>query len=116
MRWIGTLLLSAPFVCMVALVIVAFVQGLLDRFGRKPQNKRRKRCTGAGYALSAAFLCLSIFYRPQLELAVAAQIQQEEQDDKDDQGDPESPVRHLLRQLRRIRRGEPVDRLIWRLG
>ena len=115
MQWIGMLSLSAPFLCMVALVAVAFVQGLFAPAGPKTDGRRRRRRVGAGYALGAAFLCVSIFYRPQLRLAVAAQVQQEEKDDEDDQGDPESPVRHLLRQLRRIRRGEHVDQLVWRL-
>jgi hypothetical protein len=111
MQWIGNLFLSAPLACIVALVIVAFLQGLRLRF----DPKMRVRRAGAAYALGAAFLCLSMFYRPQLELAATASIRQQEQQDEDDQGDPESPIRHLLRQLRRIRRGEPVDRLIWRL-
>jgi hypothetical protein len=115
MQWIETLFLSAPLLCMIALVIVAFVQGIRWRPGQRTDTPRPKRRTGAVYALGAAFLCFSIFYRPRLELAVTAQIQQQEQKDEDDKGDPESPLRHLLRQLRRIRRGEPVDRLLWRL-
>lgn len=113
--WIATLAFSAPFVCMTALVVVAWLQGLHARLTGKVSPHRSFRRAGAAYALGAAFLCLSAFYRPRLELAAAAQVQQEQQDDEDDQGDHESPIRHLLRQLRRIRRGDPVDHLVWRL-
>jgi hypothetical protein len=115
MQWIETLFLSAPVVCIVALVMVAFVQGIRWRPGRGTEAPRTMRRTGAVYALGAAFLCFSIFYRPRLELAVTAQIQRQEQKDEDDNGDRESPLQHLLRQLRLIRKGERVDRLVWRL-
>jgi hypothetical protein len=115
MQWIGILGSSAPLVCIVALVMVAFVQGLFWRISRKNNPQRRVRRVGASYALGAAFLCLSIIYHPRLELAAKAVIQQQEQEDEDDQDEPESPLRHLLLQLRLIRRGEPVDRLVWRL-
>jgi len=115
MEWIGTLFLCAPIVCMIVLVFVAFLQGLPWPTGRKAHTQKRARRTGAAYALGAAFLCFSFFYHPRLELAVTAPLREKEQEEEDDQGDPESPIRHLLRQLRRIRRGEPVDRLLWRL-
>lgn len=114
MLWIGILSLS-PFVCMVLLVFVAFVQGLRARKKPGPRPLSGVRRIGAGYAIGAAFLCFSMFYHPRLELATIAQIQQQEQDDEDDQSEPASPIRKLLRQLRRIRRGEPVDHLVWRL-
>jgi type VI protein secretion system component VasK len=114
MQWIGLLSLS-PIVCIIALVIVAFLQDIRWRIYQKRHPQKRMRRIGAAYALGAAFLCFSTFYHPRLELASTAQIRQQEQDDEDDQGDPESPLRHLLRQLRRIRRGERVDRLVWRL-
>jgi hypothetical protein len=115
MQWIGNLFLSAPLACIVALVLLAFLQGLRLRFDPKARARKSMRRTGAAYALGAAFLCFSIFYHPRLELATTAVIQQQEQEDEDDEGDPESPIRRLLRQLKRIRRGEPVDRLVWRL-
>jgi hypothetical protein len=115
MQWIGDLFLSAPLACIIALVAVAFLQGLRLRFDPKARAQNRIRRTGAAYALGAAFLCFSAFYHPRLELAASARIQRQEKQDEDDQGDPESPVQHLLRQLRRIRRGERVNRLIWRL-
>ena len=115
MQWIGTLFLSAPLACMVVLVLLAFLQGLRLRFDPKARARRSVRHIGASYALGAAFLCFSTFYHPRLELAATAQTQQQEQQDEDDSGEPESPIRRFLRQLRSIRRGEPVDRLIWKL-
>jgi hypothetical protein len=115
MQWIGTLFLSAPLACIVVLVLLAFLQGLRLRFDPKARAQKSVRRTGAAYALGAAFLCFSMFYHPRLELAATAQVQRQEQQDEDDNGDPESPIRRLLRQLKRIRRGEPVDRLIWKL-
>lgn len=115
MQWIGTLFLSAPLVCIVVLVLLAFVQGLRLHFDPKARAQKSVRRTGAAHSLGAAFLCFSMFYHPRLELAATAQTQQEEQQDKDDNGEPESPIRRFLRQLRSIRRGEPVDHLIWKL-
>jgi hypothetical protein len=115
MQWIGTLCSSAPLVCMIALVVVAFLQGIRWRKVPNGGGQKRGRRTGAAYALGVAFLCISTFYRPRLDLVATVQIRQEEQGDENGEGDPESPLRHLLRQLRRIRRGEPVDRLLWRL-
>jgi hypothetical protein len=115
MQWLGNLFLCAPIVCMVLLVFVAFLQGLSWPTGRESHAQKRGHRTGAAYALGAAFLCFSLFYHPRLELAVTAPLRQEEKEDEDDQGSSESPIRHLFRQLRRIRRGEPVDRLLWRL-
>jgi hypothetical protein len=115
MQWIGNLFLSAPLVSIIVLVLLAFLQGLRLRFDPKASARKSLRRTGAVYALGAAFLCFSMFYHPQLELAATAQVQQQEQDDEDDSGDPESPIQRLLSQLKRIRRGDPVDRLIWKL-
>ena len=115
MQWIGAFFLCSPLACIAVLVLLAFLQGLRLRFDPKARTQMRVRRVGAAYVLGAVFLCLSVFYRPNLEWAAKATIRQQEQEDKDDQGDPESPIRHLLRQLRRIRRGEPVDRLIWKL-
>ncbi|UWZ82984.1 hypothetical protein [Occallatibacter riparius] len=115
MQWLGTLFLSAPLVCIVALVLLAFLQGLRLHFDPKARARKSVRRTGAAYALGATFLYFSMFYHPRLELAATAQTQQQEQQDEDDSGEPESPIRRFLRQLRSIRRGEPVDRLIWKL-
>jgi hypothetical protein len=84
---------------------------------RKPgaTNRTRRSQMAAAADLGAAFQFLSIAYRPNHAFTAKAQIQQQEDADEDDDGTPETPVKHLHRQLRRIRRGEPVDRLIWRL-
>jgi hypothetical protein len=66
-------------------------------------------------AVGAALMFLSMAYRPNHAFVAKAQIVEREDQDEDDQGGPDSPQRHLGRQLRRIRRGEPVDRLVWRL-
>jgi hypothetical protein len=70
---------------------------------------------GAALDVGAAFLFLSVAYRPNHAFILKAQIRQEEDVDEDDRGGPETPQRHLHRQLRRIRRGEPIERLVWRL-
>ena len=115
MSWIAILSLCAPIASIPALIVVAFLQGQYLRAQGKSHPRKRVRCVSASTALAAAFLCFSTFYRPSLEVAVEAQREQQEDKDEDEQGDGESPMRHFLRQLRRIRRGEPVDRLVWRL-
>jgi len=115
MQWIGTLFLCAPMVCVIVLLLVAFLQGLPWPGSRTPHARGRSHRAGLACALGAAFLCFSFFYHPRLELATAVTLREHEDEEEDDQGDPESPIRHLFRQLRRIRSGEPVDRLVWRL-
>ena len=78
-------------------------------------RKRRRGLRLGSAAAGAAFQFFAIAYRPSHAFIVKAQIQQEEEADEDDDGTPETPLKHLHRQLHRIRRGEPVDRLIWRL-
>src|ERR1700692_3490295 len=85
-----------------------------SRNGKQPAQRSRAGASSAA-ALGAAFQFLSIAYRPNHAFAAKAQIEQQENADEDDDGSPETPIKHLHRQLRRIRRGEPVDRLIWRL-
>lgn len=64
-------------------------------------------------ALGAVFLLITTFYRPRMEHAIEARLQEEVEED--DEGDPEAPEKGLSRQLRRIRRGEPVETLKLRL-
>jgi len=85
-----------------------------SRDGRQPAQRSHGGAPSAA-ALGAAFQFLSMAYRPNHAFIAKAQIQQQQDADEDDDGSPETPVKHLHRQLRRIRRGEPVDRLIWRL-
>ncbi|HWG19441.1 MAG TPA: hypothetical protein VG225_02855 [Terracidiphilus sp.] len=88
----------------------------------KHRNRNEKRPAGRTWrgaasevGLGAAFQFFSIAYRPSHAFIAKAQIQQQEDKDEDDDGGPDTPMKHLHRQLRRIRRGEPVERLIWRL-
>jgi hypothetical protein len=78
-------------------------------------NRRRLILRGAALDAAAAFLFLSIAYRPSHAFMAKAKIRQQEDVDEDDEGAPDSSLKSLHRQLRKIRRGEPVDRLIWRL-
>jgi hypothetical protein len=81
----------------------------------KRSSRRVRAGIGSEAGIALAFQLFSIAYRPNHAYVAKAQIQQQEDADEDDDGDRESPIKHLHRQLRRIRRGEPVDRLIWRL-
>jgi hypothetical protein len=71
--------------------------------------------TDSPEAFGAAFLFLSMAYRPNHAFIAKAQIQQREDEDDDDEGGPDTARKHLLRQLRQIRHGEKVDRLVLRL-
>ena len=99
----------------VTLLVVAAAVTVVSRLfpSAKPTRRRRRINTGAA---GAAFLFLSQVYRPNHAFLAKAQMQQQEEQDEDANGDPDSPLRHFHRQLHRIRRGEPIDRLTWRLG
>ncbi len=83
--------------------------------------KKRRGFSGLGFypsafALSLAFQFISTFHRPSIEYVIEARLVEDA--DEDGNGDPDSPqarLRHFHRQLLRIRRGDPVDRLQWRL-
>ncbi|HEX2919010.1 MAG TPA: hypothetical protein VHN81_10840 [Edaphobacter sp.] len=109
--------LTNPVTWLIGVVLVAFWQD--SRRAKKEfrrTGKRRVRLhSSAAMAAGLAFQFMSIAYRPEHAFIAKAKIQLQEKTDEDDDGGPESPIRHLHRQLRRIRRGEPVDRLIWRL-
>ena len=101
---------------MIAMFYIAWL-----RFRKRGHRNGKKAAHSAWLgaaseaSLGAAFQFLSMAYRPNHAFIVKAQIQQQEDADEDDAGGPDTPVKHLHRQLRRIRRGEPVERLIWRL-
>jgi len=109
--------LANPMTWLIAIMV--FVSWSRFRERRSSRGKPGARTSRAGISsaanLGAAFQFLSMAYRPNHAFIAKAQIQQQEDADEDDDGSPETPVKHLHRQLRRIRRGEPVDRLIWRL-
>lgn len=82
------------------------------------RRKRRKSKRDLGFcpssaALGAALLFLSVYYRPSVDFAIEASLQ--EKVEEDDQGDPETPEKYFNRQLRQIRRGERVEGLVLRL-
>ena len=106
--------LANPMTWLIAIKV--FVSWSRFRNRRDRNNKAwRSRAGSAAANLGGAFQFLSMAYRPNHAFIAKAQIQQHEDADEDDDGDPETPIKHLNRQLRRIRRGEPVDRLVWRL-
>jgi len=112
MGLIVLLALSSP----VPWLLVAGLVSLWRRGRRKSVGSRRYRILrGAALDVGAAFLFLSVVYRPNQAFLVKAQIRQVEDVDEDGQGGPDSPLRSLQRQLRQIRRGEPVEQLVWRL-
>lgn len=78
-------------------------------------RRRHGMMRGAALDVGAAFLFLSVAYRPSHAFLMKAQIRQMEDVDEDDQGGPETPLRQLHRQLRSIRRGEHIEQLVWRL-
>jgi hypothetical protein len=104
---------------MTWLVIAMMIAGWrrVRTLDRKPEDAGRIVKVGPTTpdGVGAALMFLSMAYRPNHAFVAKAQIVEREDQDEDDQGGPDSPRRHLMRQLRRIRRGEPVDRLVWRL-
>lgn len=107
-----SLLFASPFLAMVA--ILAHYQ--LCRSAWKRKKRKGKRILGfcpSSAALGATLLFLSVFYRPSVDFAIEASLQ--ERVEEDDEGDPETQEKHLGRQLRRIRRGERVEGLVLRL-
>ena len=109
--------LANPMTWLIATMLYIYWRRLRERRSRngKQPAQSSHACAPSAAALGAAFLFLSMAYRPDHAFIAKAQIQQQEDADDDDDGSPETPVNHLHRQLRRIRRGETVDRLIWRL-
>ena len=109
--------LSSPMTWLVIMMIIAAWQHRFRKPDRKPRNAARIINSGATTpdAMGSALMFLSMAYRPNHSFVAKAQIVEREDTDEDDQGGPDTPKRHLMRQLRQIRRGEPVDRLVWRL-
>jgi hypothetical protein len=110
--WLGN-----PMAWLIAMMFMVGWSRVFQRGNRKPMDQSRivRVGTDSPEAFGSAFLFLSMAYRPNHAFMAKAQIQQREDEDDDDEGGPDSPQKHLNRQLRRIRRGEPVDRLVWRL-
>ena len=117
MKLLVLLSLGNPMTWLIA-TMVAVTWSRVFRGARK-QRENASRYVRIGVsspeAAGAAFLFLSMAYRPNHAFIAKAQIVEQEDADDDDQGGPDTPQKHLRRQLRQIRRGEPVDRLVWRL-
>lgn len=108
--------LASPFTWLMAMMIVVTLMRWRDRVLSEPGRRRNSTSRRAAEAVAgAAFQFFLTAYRPNHSFIRKAQIEQEEDADEDDDGSPETPLKHLHRQLRRVRRGEPIDRLIWRL-
>ena len=109
--------LSSPLTWLVIMMVIAGWSHVFRQPDRNPGQGARIMKSGATTpeAVGAALMFLSMAYRPNHAFVAKAQIVEREDTDDDDQGGPDTPQRHLMRQLRRIRRGEPVDRLVWRL-
>jgi hypothetical protein len=112
-------LMLAGFVSSLTLTLI-FGYFLLSREmlrRRRKAGRRRSRLSGYSVAVGLAFMQLArTFYQP--DVAYLLEVKQDEDADEDDSGDPETPesrLRHFHRQLRRIRRGDPIDRLVWRM-
>ena len=109
--------LSSPLTWLVIMMMISAWGHIFRRPERTPEDAARIMNLGATTpeAMGAALMFLSMAYRPNHAFVAKAQIVEREDTEDDDQGGPDTSKRHLMRQLRRIRRGEPVDRLVWRL-
>lgn len=108
--------LSSPMTWLVIMMIIAGWHHRFRKPHRKPEdNARIINSSATTPDIGNALMFLSMAYRPNHSFVARAQIVEREDTDEDDQGGPDTPKRHLMRQLHRIRRGEPVDRLVWRL-
>jgi len=110
--------LSNPITWMIVMMLVASGARAVrsGRHNHEHGSHIVRIGNGVPAAATVALMFLSTTYRPSVEFAAKAQIQQQEAADDDEQGGPDSPKRHFNRQLRRICNGENVDRLVWRLG
>jgi hypothetical protein len=108
--------LGNPMTWLIAMMAFILWSRFRERINRKRgKPTRRTEVYSSTPAAGLAFQFLSIAYRPNHAFIAKAAIQQQEDTDDDDEGGPDTPTKYLHRQLRRIRRGEPVDRLIWKL-
>jgi hypothetical protein len=109
--------LSSPLTWLVVMMMIAGWYRVSRHPDTKPEDAARIVKSGATTpeGVGAALMFLSMAYRPNHAFVAKAQIVQREDQDEDDRGGPDTPQRQLMRQLRRIRRGEPVERLVWRL-
>lgn len=109
--------LSSPITWLVIVMVVAGWTQLFRRPKNRPEDAARIVRIGPTTpdAIGNALMFLSMAYRPNHSFVAKAQIVEREDTEEDAQGGPDTPRRHFMRQLRKIRRGEPVERLVWRL-
>jgi hypothetical protein len=111
---LGALAMSSPFLAIILILAYYFVFRVPWR-RKRDSGRRRSRFSASAAGIGPALLGLTLLYRPRIQYAIEAQQRQVEEVDEDDNGDPDTPLRHFHRQLRRIRRGEPIDKLVFRL-
>ena len=105
-------------VLIIAMIVVDYVVRRAVWRRRKRQGKGNPGFCPSIYDVGTTMEFLQVFYRPSMAYVLEAKQEAEEDAEEDDNGDPNSPqarLRHFHRQLRQIRRGDPVDRLEWRL-
>jgi hypothetical protein len=107
-----SLLLASPFLAVVAILGYYQIQRMVWKHKRRKERRDLGFCPSS-VALGAVFLLTTTFYRPRMEFAIEARLQEDVEED--DEGDPETPEKGLSRQLRRIRRGEAVKVLELRI-
>jgi hypothetical protein len=113
--WGALALLAASLLAGITVAHYALWRFRVRRRGQ--DNRYRSKVYPYCLALGMAFLQLvRVFYQP--DAAYLLEVKQDEDADEDDSSDPETPagrLRHFHRQLRRIRRGEPIDRLEFKM-
>jgi beta-lactamase regulating signal transducer with metallopeptidase domain len=116
---LNTLYFCSMFLAGIPAAAVAFI--CIHYVVRRAAWKRAKRlgrkklgfCPSAA-ALGMTFLFMQIFHRP--SMAHVIEVKQDvDAVEEDDEGDPKTLFSQLHRQLKRIRRGEPFDRLVFRI-
>jgi hypothetical protein len=80
-----------------------------------PSRAARKRAGLSGYtfAVGLALRHMDGLLHHNVQPVI---VQQLDEDDEDDQAETDDPQLLFHRQLKRIRRGQPVDRLVLRVG
>ncbi len=109
---LGFFAMGAPFLAIGAILVYYCFLRVRWQLNQRLGRKNPGFCPSSS-ALGIALLFLQVLYRP--SVANVVEIKQEEDADEDDEGDPENLKKQLDRQLKKIRRGEPVDRLVFRL-
>ncbi len=110
---LGMLAMNAPFLAIAVTLVYYFLRRACWRRDKRRGKKNLVFCPSSA-ALGMALLFMQVFYRPSVKDVIA--VKRDEDAGEDDEGDPENLKKQLDRQLKKIRRGEPVERLVFRLG